>query len=81
MGLKMKRIGLAICLCGSVLAILFIPCKIFGTTFGWHFIFGDAGFGMKNYQFLEGTVLLLELILINGVGLALLLSGKKKEDA
>jgi hypothetical protein len=75
----MKRIGLAICLGGSLLAILFVPCRIFGTNFGWHFLFGNAGFEMKNYQFLDGTVLLLELILINGVGLALLLLGKKKD--
>jgi len=34
---------------------------------------------MKNHQFLDGTVLLLEMILINGVGLALFLFEKKKE--
>lgn len=75
----MKKTGLAICMGGSLIAVLFTPCKIFGTNSRWHFILGDAGFGMMNYRFLDGTALLLELILVNGIGLALFLFGKKKE--
>jgi hypothetical protein len=43
------------------------------------FILGDAGYGMKNYQLINAGLLLLELIIINGVGLALIFFGKSKK--
>ncbi|MCD6318988.1 hypothetical protein J7M02_07985 [Candidatus Aerophobetes bacterium] len=74
----MKFVGIGICIVGSLIAILFVPCKFLGMSAGWHFIFSEAGEGMKVYQFIDTTALLLELILINGVGLALFFIGRKR---
>jgi hypothetical protein len=77
----MKNFGKGLCIAGSILAILFLPLSIpfLGfQTFG--FILGNAGFGIKNFQLLDMGILCLELILINGVGLALFIVGKKQEN-
>jgi len=73
----MKDLGIGICIIGSIIAILFVPCQFLGIGAGWHFILGDAGYGMKNYQFINFGLLFLELFLINGIGLALIFFGKK----
>ena len=75
----MKDLGIGICIIGSIIAILFVPCQFLGINAGWHFIFDDAGFGMKNYQLINTGYLLLELILINGIGIALIYFGKSKK--
>jgi len=75
----MKDLGIGIYLAGSIIAILYIPCQFLGIDAGWHFIFGDSSLGMKNYQFINFGLLFLGLILINGIGLALLFSGKSKK--
>ena len=77
----MKDLGVGICIIGSIIAILFIPCQFLGINVGWHFILGDSlgGPEMKNYQFINTGYLLLELIIINGVGLALIFFGKNKK--
>ena len=75
----MKDLGVGICIIGSIIAILFVPCQVLGINGGWHFILGDAGLGMKNYQFINFGLLLLELILINGIGAALIYFGKIKK--
>lgn len=75
----MKDLGIGICIIGSIVAILYVPCQFLGINAGWHFIFGDSGLGMKNYQFINFGLLLLELILINGIGLALIFFGKSKK--
>ena len=75
----MKDLGVGICIIGSIIAILFVPCQLLGINAGWHFILGDACFGMKNYQLINTGYLLLELIIINGVGLALIFFGKNKK--
>ncbi|MBA7497508.1 hypothetical protein ES704_00236 [subsurface metagenome] len=75
----MKDLGIGICIIGSIIAILYIPCQFLGIGAGWHFILGNAGYGMKNYQFINTGLLLLELIIINGVGLALIFFGKSKK--
>jgi hypothetical protein len=70
-----------VCIIGSVLAVLFPPLKVLGMSAGWGFLFGTAGMGMMNYQFIDVTSLLLELILINGVGIALYFIGLNKLSA
>ena len=74
----MDYIGKMFLLIGNMLAFLIIPCRFLGMNMGWHFILGDAGLGMKNYQFLDTATLLLELILINGIGFAVVSIGKNK---
>jgi len=75
----MKDLGIGICIIGSIIAILYVPCQFLGIGAGWHFILGNAGYGMKNYQLINTGLLLLELIIINGVGLALIFFGKSKK--
>lgn len=75
----MKDLGIGICIIGSIIAILYVPCQFLGISAGWHFILGNAGFGMKNYQLINTGLLLLELIIINGFGLALIFFGKSKK--
>ena len=75
----MKDLGIGICIIGSIIAILFVPCQFLGINAGWYFILGDAGFGMKNYQLINTGLLILELILINGIGLAFFFFGKSKK--
>ena len=79
----MKTLGITICIVGTILAILFVPTQLLGTNTGWRFIFGaaDAGFGLgkiRYYEFINGTMLMLELILINGIGLALFFIGRRQ---
>jgi len=75
----MKDLGIGICIIGSIIAILFVPCQFLGINAGWYFILGNAGYGMKNYQLINFGLLLLELILINGIGVALIYFGKSKK--
>jgi hypothetical protein len=75
----MKDLGIGICIIGSIIAILYVPCQFLGINAGWYFILGDAGFGMKNYQLINTGLLILELILINGIGLAFFFFGKSKK--
>jgi hypothetical protein len=75
----MKKVGMFICAIGSGLAILFPPISFMGmSSFG--FIFGNAGFGVKNFQLLNPTTLLVELLIINGIGLGLYFAGKRQES-
>lgn len=73
----MKKLGLAICIIGSIIAVLYVPCKMIGIGTSWNFIMGNAGLGVKYYKFIDSTLLLVELVAINGVGLALYFFGKK----
>jgi hypothetical protein len=50
----------------TILACLFPPLKFLGLR-TWGFIFGDAGFGMANFQFIDAGMLILELLLIWGI--------------
>lgn len=78
----MKALGILICVVGTIGALLFVPTAIFGTSTGWHFIAGDVDLGLgiteKAYEIINTTTLALELILINGVGLALFFIGRRR---
>ncbi len=75
----MKQFGIAFCVIGSIAALLFVPVEIFGVGGGWYFVFGDAGMGIKNYQLINTSMLLIELLIINGIGIGLFFFGKNAE--
>jgi len=75
----MKDLGKVICILGNFFAILFPPVKFMGFSGGWQFLFGDAGMGFNNYQFIDSGLLLVELLVINGIGITLYFIGKKNE--
>lgn len=86
--MRLKHVGIVICVVGSAIAILFPPCKILGTSAGWHFLFESVSlFGSGSgsteiahtYDFIDTITLMLELILINGVGLALYFVGAMRK--
>ncbi|HXH64205.1 MAG TPA: hypothetical protein VNH42_01710 [Mariprofundaceae bacterium] len=70
----MKRIGLIICIVGTIAAILFPPYRVLGQAH-WGFILSDIvsafGHGVPVYKHIDETTLLIELIAINAVGIAL----------
>ena len=74
----LSALGIIICLIGTIIAILFIPCDNLSIGYSWHFILGDVvGLkGLKNYQFINSTLLLIELLIINGFGISLFFIGK-----
>lgn len=45
---------------GVLIAILFPPCRLLGFR-RWQFVFGDAGFGVKNYQLIDPHPFFLNL--------------------
>ena len=79
----LKEIGIAVCVVGTILAILFVPTTV---QWGYRFIFdGDCHtfrgetYCMWPYEYIDTVTLLLELILINGIGLALYYFGMEQE--
>jgi cytochrome c oxidase subunit IV len=78
----MKKSGFLICMLGSVAAVLFPPYKLMGLgELRWAFILDSiiAAFG-KNipvYEHLDINTLLLEIAVINAIGIALMLFGRR----
>ena len=78
----MKTIGIMICALGSIAAIVYSPYTIVGGV-KWGFIYGDiiAMFGksIKVYEYLDYKTLLIELVVINALGLGIVIgAGFKK---
>ena len=77
----MKFAGKIICSLGSAAAVLFPPYLFLGTR-QWGFIFNNIisifGRGIRVYEKIDIAMLVLELLLINGIGVALILFGKRK---
>lgn len=75
-GVYMRSIGKLICIFGGAAAIVYPPYVLLGST-RWGFIFQDVvgllGATVKVYDLIDTRTLLLELALIEGVGLALIL--------
>ena len=67
----MKGLGILICIAGTIGAILFPPLQLLGIRGGWSFILADQGFGTRSYNFIDTGTLLIELLIINGIGLGL----------
>ncbi|MCP3950690.1 MAG: hypothetical protein GY697_00495 [Desulfobacterales bacterium] len=80
----MKTIGILICVLGSLAAIVYPPYTLAGLGgVKWGFIFGDivAMFGksIKVYEHLDFKTLLIELAVINALGLGMVVgAGFKK---
>ncbi len=78
----MKATGIMVCVIGSIAAILYAPYTILGGV-KWGFIYGDivAMFGksIKVYEHLDFKTLLIELAVINALGLGIVIgAGSKK---
>jgi hypothetical protein len=78
----LKNIGILICVLGSIAAILYPPYTIMDGV-KWGFINGDiiAMFGksIKVYEYLDYKTLLVELAIINALGLGIFIgAGFKK---
>jgi len=69
-------LGLAICFVGTIFAFLYVPCQVFGQSVGWHFVFEEAGFGAKTFDFINWPILLTELFLANGLGVGIIVMSK-----
>ncbi len=74
----MKQLGTIICLVGSIAAILYPPYLFLGSR-EWGFVGGAivSAFGrsVRVYNHIDVNTLLLELILINVIGTALIFTG------
>ncbi len=78
----MKTIGILVCVLGSIGAILYPPYTILDSV-KWGFIYGDiiAMFGksIKVYEHLDFKTLLIELAVINALGVGIVIgAGFKK---
>lgn len=73
--MKVKKIGLYICILGSLAAALYPPYSIVDIT-GWAFLFSDIvgafGVGVPVYDHLNYIWLGGELLVINVIGLVLM---------
>jgi len=79
----MKKIGFLICMAGSLVAVLVPPYKLVAGLGDplWAFILDDivAGFGqhVRVYDHIDVQTLLLELVVINAIGIALMLYARR----
>ena len=77
----MKTIGILVCVIGSLAAIAYPPYTIVDGV-KWGFINGDiiAMFGksIKVYEYLDFKTLLIELAIINALGLGIVIGAKGK---
>lgn len=74
-GTLLRRLGLLICVVGTIVAVLFPPCKAAGVSVGYHFLFQSAGYGLRAYNLINVSSFIIELVAINIVGLALIFFG------
>lgn len=83
-GGELKTIGILICVVGSLAAIAFPPYTLAGGFDGlkWGFINGDIialfGKSIKVYEHLDYKTLLIELAIINALGLGIIIGSKGK---
>ena len=78
----MKQLGKIVCLAGSVAALLYPPYLFLGSR-QWGFVAGAivSAFGrsVRVYNHIDVNTLLLELILINVIGIALIFAGGRQK--
>lgn len=76
----MKKLGGLLCIAGSLAAIAFPPYALVGKS-GWGFIGGNIveafGRGVPVRDHLDTQLLLLEVLVINIMGVALILMGRR----
>ena len=75
----MKFLGIVTCIMGSILASMFIACEFLGMNLGLYFNLHNTGLGLKHLPCIDSTLLLLEFLLINGLGFAFYYVGDKEE--
>ena len=80
----MKAIGILICVLGSLAAIAYPPYTLAGFDgVKWGFINGDiiAMFGksIKVYEYIDYKTLLIELAVINALGLGIIIGASFKK--
>ncbi len=77
----MKTIGIMVCVLGSIAAIVYPPYTLLDGV-KWGFIYGDiiAMFGksIKVYEYLDYKTLLIELAVINALGVGIVIGSKGK---
>jgi hypothetical protein len=77
----LKTIGMLICILGSIAAIAYPPYTLLDGV-KWGFIYGDiiAMFGksIKVYEYLDYKTLLIELAVVNALGLGIVLGSKAR---
>jgi len=77
----LKTIGMLVCILGSIAAIAYPPYTLLDGV-KWGFINGDiiAMFGksIKVYEYLDYKTLLIELAIINALGLGIVIGSKGK---
>ena len=74
----MKKLGIAICVVGTICAILYPPLEFLGISGGWDFIWADQGFGARSFNLIDTSLLLIELLIINGIGIGLFFLGRRR---
>ena len=80
----MKQIGKLICISGSRASILYPPYKVFGEL-NWGFLFGKIikvrgiGSAVIIFDNIDYQTLLIELVIINIIGLVLIYAISKKK--
>ena len=80
----MKQIGKLICIVGSIAAILYPPYKVFGEL-NWGFLFGKIikvkgiGSAVNIFDNIDYQTLLIELVIINVIGLVLIYATSKRK--
>lgn len=74
--------GILVCVLGSIGAILYPPYTLMGGV-KWGFIYGDiiAMFGksIKVYEYLDFKTLLVELAVINALGIGIIIGASFKK--
>jgi hypothetical protein len=77
----LKTIGMLICILGSIAAIAYPPYTLLDGV-KWGFICGDiiAMFGksIKVYEYLDYKTLLIELAVVNALGLGIVIGSKAR---
>ena len=78
----MKKVGFLVCVLGSITAVLVPPYKLVGIGEPrWGFILDDivAAFGqhVRVYDHLDVQTLLLELLVVNAIGIAMMVAARR----
>ena len=77
----MKTIGILVCILGTIAAIVYPPYTLLDGA-KWGFIYGDIitmfGKSIKVYEYLDYKTLLIELAVINALGLGIVIGSKAR---
>jgi len=78
----LKAIGILVCVLGSIAAVLYPPYTLMDGV-KWGFIYGDIialfGKSIKVYEYLDFKTLLVELAVVNALGLGIYIGASFKK--